>query len=70
MARLIHEFNRHLPDDALLVADGGFAAHWAGLLYDYAPPRPGIRAGSRIRLDRPTGFPAASEPGSPRPSGR
>ena len=42
MARLIHEFNRILPDDALLVADGGFAAHWAGLLYDTRRPGRGF----------------------------
>ncbi len=34
MARLITELNRALPDDGYLVADGGFAAHWSGLLYD------------------------------------
>jgi acetolactate synthase-1/2/3 large subunit len=34
MARLIHEIARALPEDGILVADGGFAAHWAGLLYD------------------------------------
>ena len=34
MARLVHELNRHLPEEALLIADGGFAAHWAGLLFD------------------------------------
>jgi acetolactate synthase-1/2/3 large subunit len=34
MARLLHELNLHLPKDASLVADGGFAAHWGGLLYD------------------------------------
>ena len=34
MARLIHELNNELPEDAILVADGGFAAHWGGLLYD------------------------------------
>jgi len=33
MARLVHELNQHLPADAILVADGGFASHWAGLLY-------------------------------------
>ena len=42
MARLIHEFNRMLPDDVLLVADGGFAAHWAGLLYDTRRPGRGF----------------------------
>lgn len=34
MARLMTEINRVLPGDGVLVADGGFAAHWAGLLYD------------------------------------
>ena len=42
MARLMHEFNRSLPDDVLLVADGGFAAHWAGLLYDTRRPGRGF----------------------------
>ena len=34
MARMIHELNRLLDREAVLVADGGFAAHWCGLLYD------------------------------------
>ncbi|MEX0582823.1 MAG: thiamine pyrophosphate-dependent enzyme, partial [Sneathiella sp.] len=34
MARLITEVNKLLPDDGYLVADGGFAAHWGGLLFD------------------------------------
>ena len=34
MARVVQELNRALPADAILVADGGFAAHWTGLLYD------------------------------------
>lgn len=34
MARLITEINKLLPDDGYLVADGGFAAHWGGLLFD------------------------------------
>jgi acetolactate synthase I/II/III large subunit len=34
MARLCHELNRLMPADSILVADGGFAAHWTGLLYD------------------------------------
>ena len=42
MARLVRELNRALPDDALLVADGGFAAHWAGLLYDTRRPGRGF----------------------------
>ncbi len=34
MARLITALNRNLPEDGLLIADGGFAAHWGGLLFD------------------------------------
>jgi acetolactate synthase I/II/III large subunit len=34
MARLCRELNRTLPANAILVADGGFAGHWTGLLYD------------------------------------
>ena len=34
MARLIQEMNENLPEEAILIADGGFAAHWSGLLYD------------------------------------
>ncbi|NQW00912.1 MAG: thiamine pyrophosphate-binding protein [Rhodospirillales bacterium] len=34
MARVLLELNKTLPAEAILVADGGFAAHWAGLLYD------------------------------------
>jgi acetolactate synthase-1/2/3 large subunit len=34
MGRLMGELNQHLPKDAILIADGGFAAHWGGLLYD------------------------------------
>ena len=34
MARLCRELNAALPADSILVADGGFAGHWTGLLYD------------------------------------
>jgi len=34
IARLITEINRALPEDGILVADGGFAAHWGGLLFE------------------------------------
>jgi acetolactate synthase I/II/III large subunit len=34
MARLCSELNKALPADSILVADGGFAGHWTGLLYD------------------------------------
>lgn len=42
MARLLNELNAALPADAVLVADGGFAAHWAGLLYDTKQPGRGF----------------------------
>ncbi len=38
MARLIHEINRALPANGALIADGGFAAHWGGLLFDSKAP--------------------------------
>ncbi len=38
MARLCRELNNTLPADAILVADGGFAGHWTGLLYDTKQP--------------------------------
>ena len=38
MARLCTELNKALPVDSLLVADGGFAGHWTGLLYDTKSP--------------------------------
>ena len=38
MARLCSELNKALPADSVLVADGGFAGHWTGLLYDTKSP--------------------------------
>ena len=34
IGRVLGELNRVLPKDAVLVADGGFAAHWGALLFD------------------------------------
>ncbi|MBV8425404.1 MAG: thiamine pyrophosphate-binding protein, partial [Candidatus Eremiobacteraeota bacterium] len=34
MGRLIGELQKAMPPDGILIADGGFAAHWTGLLYD------------------------------------
>jgi acetolactate synthase-1/2/3 large subunit len=34
IARICHELNLNLPSEAILVADGGFAAHWTSLLFD------------------------------------
>ena len=42
MARLLDELNRLMPADGILVADGGFAAHWGGLLYDTKQPGRGF----------------------------
>jgi acetolactate synthase-1/2/3 large subunit len=44
MGRLIGELNRTLPEDGVLVADGGFASHWAGLLHDTKRARRGFVA--------------------------
>lgn len=46
MGRLVGELRKQLPDDGILVADGGFAAHWTGLLYDTR------RAGRTYLADR------------------
>src|SRR5579859_460123 len=42
MGRLMGELNQRLPADGILVADGGFAAHWAGLLFDTKRPGRGF----------------------------
>ncbi len=34
VGRLMNELNRLMPADAILVADGGFAGHWGGLMFD------------------------------------
>ena len=34
MGRMMHELNKIMPEDGVLIVDGGFAAHWGGLLYD------------------------------------
>ena len=52
MARLCRELNKTLPADAILVADGGFAGHWTGLLFDTKNGRAAFHPGSRLRLDR------------------
>jgi len=46
MARLMNEISVSLPADGILVADGGFAAHWGGLLFDTK------RAGRQFVPDR------------------
>lgn len=33
-ARVLHELNNTLPESGILIADGGFAGHWSGLLFD------------------------------------
>jgi acetolactate synthase-1/2/3 large subunit len=34
MARVVRELRSALPEDGIVVADGGFAAHWSALLFD------------------------------------
>lgn len=34
MGRVCYELTRAMPKKGILLADGGFAAHWTGLLYD------------------------------------
>jgi acetolactate synthase-1/2/3 large subunit len=34
MARVLRELRRAMPPEAIVVADGGFAAHWSALLFD------------------------------------
>jgi acetolactate synthase-1/2/3 large subunit len=34
VGRLMGELNKAMPADGIVVADGGFAAHWAGLMFD------------------------------------
>jgi acetolactate synthase-1/2/3 large subunit len=46
MGRLVGELRKQLPADGILIADGGFAAHWTGLLYDTR------RAGRTYLADR------------------
>jgi acetolactate synthase I/II/III large subunit len=46
IGRIIGELNGLMPEDAILVADGGFAAHWGGLLFDTK------RAGRGFLADR------------------
>jgi acetolactate synthase-1/2/3 large subunit len=46
VGRLMGELNAIMPDDAILVADGGFAGHWGGLCFDTK------RAGRHFIADR------------------
>jgi acetolactate synthase-1/2/3 large subunit len=69
MARLCQELNRALPADSILVADGGFAGHWTGLLYDTKMPGRHFipdRGLASIGYGLPGGIGAAlAAPGSP-----
>ncbi|HZP79834.1 MAG TPA: thiamine pyrophosphate-binding protein [Pseudolabrys sp.] len=46
VGRLMGELNAIMPEDAILVADGGFAGHWGGLCFDTK------RAGRHFIADR------------------
>jgi acetolactate synthase-1/2/3 large subunit len=58
VGRLINELNAVMPDDSILVADGGFAGHWGGLLYDTK------RAGRHFIADRGLASIGYGAPGS------
>ncbi|HUS96252.1 MAG TPA: thiamine pyrophosphate-binding protein [Hyphomicrobiaceae bacterium] len=34
VGRLMGELNKSMPEDGIVVADGGFAGHWGGLMFD------------------------------------
>ena len=46
VGRLMGELNKAMPADGVVVADGGFAAHWGGLMFDTK------RAGRHFLPDR------------------
>ncbi len=46
VGRLMGELNKAMPADGIVVADGGFAAHWGGLMFDTK------RAGRHFLPDR------------------
>jgi acetolactate synthase I/II/III large subunit len=73
VARLVHELNRVMPPEGVLVADGGFASHWTGLLYDtkrsgrhfvadrgFASIGYGLPAGIGARLGAPSDAPVVA----------
>ncbi|HWV83816.1 MAG TPA: thiamine pyrophosphate-binding protein [Capillimicrobium sp.] len=69
VGRLVHELNRILPADAVVVADGGFASHWTALLYDTKAAGRGYvsdRGFASIGYGLPGAMGAAlAEPGGP-----
>jgi acetolactate synthase-1/2/3 large subunit len=73
VARLVHELNHVMPPEGVLVADGGFASHWTGLLFDtkragrmfvadrgFASIGYGLPAGIGARLATPPGRPVVA----------
>jgi acetolactate synthase I/II/III large subunit len=58
VGRLISAINAVLPEDGILVADGGFAAHWAGIFFDTK------RAGRGFVADRGLASIGYGSPGS------
>jgi acetolactate synthase-1/2/3 large subunit len=73
VARLVHELNHVMPPEGVLVADGGFASHWTGLLFDtkragrlfvadrgFASIGYGLPAGIGARLATPTARPVVA----------
>jgi acetolactate synthase-1/2/3 large subunit len=57
-ARVLRDIREVLPDDSLLVVDGGLATHWAGLFYDVHKAGRGFMP-NRGQAAIGCGFPAA-----------
>ena len=67
MARLIGELNRAMPDDGILVADGGFASHWARAPLRHQAERAAASSPTAASPRSATGCRAASAPSSASP---
>ena len=64
VGRLVDELNLVMPEDAILVADGGFAGHWGGLLFDTKRAGRHFIADSQKIVDRSVSCFADRSPGA------
>ena len=55
--RICHELTRHLPDDAIVIADTGHSGMWMGGMYDLRSPRQSyIRSAGHLGWAFPAGL--------------
>ena len=55
--RICHELSRHLPDDAIVMADTGHSGMWMGGMYDLSSPRQSyIRSAGHLGWAFPAGL--------------